>query len=515
MVATVVLVSIMASGTAHSLETTSPSAKASTEFVRLTREAVDTALAPGASQREIKRAEELLYGVGWMALHGNTGVRLFMQKWYLAMPAGGPDITRFNALREVANYEIDTTVLVSPELVGVVWEVVDDATSETPGPDAFRSGEAFFMALGWMALYGNDDESSALGNRMAAAAAGVWPNEDDDYFTHTSEAYFQIINLSHFPMSATSPNPTPVHAPDGMTLLANGTGEVSDPGSTRPAAFELWGHADGFEVMSIRFEVDETPFEIALAASSDGGNRGSGLLTPCLPDGVCPCSLEGDKEAGWISGFCGNSAYPENGELRIKVQIDGSQAPDQQQWPMRVTGTGTVTAQGETREAFFEVLGDDDQAKLIKMDAGGALFEIAVDESDTGSSTGTGQFSPCEGGDCPCNMAEIEGGIRGTCTNPAKPDEGELRFTMQIDGQMPATQQWAMLASGPGVAAQGERRDATFEILGDDEQAWLIKIDTAEMALEIAVAEADVGGSAGTGQLSPCDGGDCPCTMTD
>ena len=113
-------------------------------------------------------------------------------------------------------------------------------------------------------------------------------------------------------------------------------------------------------------------------------------------------------------------------------------------------------------------------------------------------------------------MSEIEGGIRGTCTNPAKPDEGELRFTMQIDGQVPATQQWATLASGPGEGiAQGETRAANFEILGDDEQAWLIKIDTEGMAFEIAVAEADVGGSVGKGQLSPCDGGDCPCTMTE
>ena len=390
---------------------------ASAEYVRLTREAVDDALAPNATRQDIIRAEGLLFGVGWMALYGNSGEQVFMQKWYLAMPAGGPDLSRVDSLREIPKYNLDTTVSVSPEYHALVRERVDLAIAGTSEPNDFWLGEGSVIALGWMALYGNDAESQNMTRRLERAAENALASASETYSGVIGAGFGEMLNLHRFAMPAHSPDPRPAQVAD------------------QPA--------------------------------------------------------------------------------QATDQIDNRQAPAQQQWPMRVTGTGTVTAQGETREATFEILGDDQQARLIKMDAGGVLFEIAVDESQSGSSTGTGQFSPCEGGDCPCNMSGTEIEASGTCTNRAKPEDGELQFTMRIDGP-PVAQQWASLASGPGeVTAQGETRAAKFEILGDDEQAWLVRIDTEGMAFEVAVAEADVGGSVGRGQLSPCDGGDCPCTMTE
>ena len=442
MVATVVLVSILASGTAHSQETTSPSAKASTEFVRLTREAVDTALAPGASQREIKRAEELLYGVGWMGLYGNTGVRLFMQNWYLAMPAGGPDITRFNALREVANYEIDTTVEVSPEYLALVQEGVDLATAENGGPADFKFSEASVIALGWMALYGNDDESSNLAKRLGEIAFNAWPGAADVYMTHTSGAYFEMMNLYRYAMPSNAPasnsaaqsEELPAPQPGKTTeLLATGSGEVSSLEGTFKTEFELYGNPVGFEVLMIGFKVKDMALEITVTDNSDGGSKGKGYLTPC-EDGVCACSLSGDEATGTAEGTCDNSAHPEHGQMKFRFQIaDG--VPPQQQFTLLTSGPGQITGQGETRDSTFEILGDDEQARLIKIDAGGDLFEVMVDVNDTGSSEGTGQFSPCEGGNCPCNMSEVEYGIHGVCSDLANPDYGELQFSIWLNGE--------------------------------------------------------------------------------
>jgi len=246
-------------------------------------------------------------------------------------------------------------------------------------------------------------------------------------------ALFFLLSILSCSVAAAAP------APDGLTLLATGTGEVSAADGVYHPAFELWGHADGFQIVSIRFNANDTPFEIALTVSSDGGRRGSGLMTPC-EDGVCPCSLEGDEDAGWIAGFCGNSAHPEHGEFSFRVQINDHPAPTQQ-WVTLASGPGVVVAQGETRAASFEILGDDEQAWLVRMDMQGTVFEIALVHAEVGGSQGVGQLSPCDGGDCPCTMTEIEGGIEGLCSNRAYPEHGDMRFTMGMSGQQsPPTQ---------------------------------------------------------------------------
>ena len=64
-----------------------------------------------------------------------------------------------------------------------------------------------------------------------------------------------------------------------------------------------------------------------------------------------------------------------------------------------------------------------------------------VDVNDTGSNEGTGQFSPCDGGNCPCNMSEVEYGIHGVCRDVANPDYGEVQFSIWLNGEPPKTQQ--------------------------------------------------------------------------
>jgi len=233
-------------------------------------------------------------------------------------------------------------------------------------------------------------------------------------------------------------------------FLGMGAGEVSSLDGTYETEFELWGGSDGTNVKAIKFNVNDTPFHIEIVSESSDGNQAAGLLTPC-EDGVCQCTLEGDEETGRAEGFCSNSRHPEYGEMGIKFQIVGGESPPQSsgqenaaqvakpwvagQFTLMASAPGQVIAQGETRDATFEILGDGEQARLIRIDAGGDQFEINVDVNNTGSSEGTGQFSPCEGGNCPCNMSEIDGGIRGSCTNPARPEHGEMQFSVWLNGQ--------------------------------------------------------------------------------
>lgn len=504
-------------------------AKASTELLRMSRDAVNRAMTAGASSSEVKRAEELLYGVGWRAVYEDRELRLFMQNWYLAMPAQAPDYTRFNILREMTNFEPDTVVSVAPQYVGLVRERVDLATAANATPDDFRLGEASVIALGWMALYGNDANSQALVRRLNDVAAHASP----DYMSHTHTAYAEMLNLGRFAMQTPAAQSIAREPVNDMELLATGTGEVSARDGTFNPAFELWGIADGFEVMAIRFNANDTLFEIAITPSAEDSNRASGVMTPC-EDGNCSCSLSADEELGQVRASCSNTAHPEHGELRIDIQLDGSDAAPQSLQTL-ATGTGEVIADGETRNAVFELLGDDEQVLLIRMDISGMLLEIAVDENDTGGNEGTGQLTPCDGGDCPCRMAEVDGGVRGSCSNRAYPEHGDMRFTIRIDGQeavqqsaapvpvtpppsrpnqQPAQAQFETMATGKGeVITQARSYDANFEILGDGEQARLINLTFAGLSRQINIPENHSGNNTGFGQMTPCEGGNCSCRM--
>ncbi len=616
----VVLSASLGSVTASAQEV---SANASTQYVQLGRDAVSAALAPSASGQDIKRAEEILLGVGWMALYDTVKVQVFRQSWYLAMPAGGLDITRINSLREVAGFEIDTTVSIAPTYKSLVEKRLGIAKEATATADDFRTAEASIMALGWMILYGNGAESASMARQLSDAAARF----DVDYTTHTHTAYFEMLNLARFEMpsrsapltggasylQAAEPSPLtndlgwiiftnqaincpptgciasgpgcdtqavrgqcsfprnnaiglcmghpecravtcnaarndcqarsvtdldiwrgftsyvpPPSANSGTTqsvaapviqsgntieFLANGAGEVVGLEGTFRTDFELWGNPDGFDVEAIRFDVNDMPFEIIVAE----GDRvqGSGHLTPCA-DGICSCSLKADEEAGYVEGSCSNSAHPEHGEMKFNFQlVDGTSAV--QQFELMTTAAGEVVSPDVGRlDAQFDVLGDGEQVRLFKVNAGGKSFEIAVDVNNDGGNDGTGQLSPCEDGVCRCEMSEVDYGVRGSCTNSAYPEHGAMQFSIWVNGR-PAAQQFELMASAAGevVSPDVGRLDAEFDVLGDGEQVRLIKMNAGGNSFEIAVDINNDGGNDGTGQLSPCEDGVCRCNMSE
>ncbi|MDH5501690.1 MAG: hypothetical protein OEY72_11390, partial [Gammaproteobacteria bacterium] len=415
-------------------------AQASSELVELTRSAVSAALAPGATRREIKRAEELLFGVGWKALYGDSVEQRFMQQWYLEMPPGGTDVTRFNALREVGNFKVDTMLAVSPEYAAITQRRLNAVTDGGSGPDGFRLAEGSLMGLGWMALYGNGDESRSLAQQLDAVVRKAWPNEDEDYFTHTTTAYFEMINLGRFSMSPTSAAVAAVLQPQvaapaaadpgtPMQLFALAGGQVSGPEGTFGTKFELWSdNADGSGTQTLKFEVNGAPFEISGESDEDVG-----YLRPC-EDGVCACHIvDKDQATGYVAGICTNSAHPEYGELRVNFTI-GGETSESQEYALMASGPGEVVAKDVGRiDAKFEILGDGEQARLIRMTAGDKSLEIAVDVRHDSGKDGTGQLSPCEGGVCPCNMSEVDYGVSGSCTNNTYPEYGVLQFSIRLN----------------------------------------------------------------------------------
>jgi hypothetical protein len=106
---------------------------------------------------------------------------------------------------------------------------------------------------------------------------------------------------------------------------------------------------------------------------------------------------------------------------------------------MMATGRGKITIQGDSYDANFQILGDGEIARSIKLAYGGLSQEIVVGD-DAGDGRGSGQMSPCNGGNCPCNMAEVEDRIEGSCRNTAFPDLGDMRFILCL-GDPSACQQ--------------------------------------------------------------------------
>jgi hypothetical protein len=180
-----------------------------------------------------------------------------------------------------------------------------------------------------------------------------------------------------------------------------------------------------------------------------------------------------------------------------------------------------------------------------------------VDVNDTGSNEGTGQFSPCDGGNCPCNMSEVEYGIHGVCRDVANPDYGEVQFSIWLNGEPPKTQQVtpsvvqsrppepkvpdisdsvAVTVVGapapsaapapvaqPPVAQQltlltngsGDFNDAgaEFGIWGRNGKASEVRIQTGRGNYVFSIDENSSIEDKLRGRLTPCSGGACSCEM--
>jgi hypothetical protein len=189
--------------------------------------------------------------------------------------------------------------------------------------------------------------------------------------------------------------------------------------------------SDGEYIRLLRTSVDGQLVEITVDKIDGRGNQYTGQLTPC-EDGVCRCKISGDESV--LAGSCSNSAHPEYGRADFAMWF--SDRPPAQQFSVMASGPGEIVSPEGRIETNFEIRGDGEQARLIKfMDPNNVAFEISVAENNDGGTEGKGQLSPCEGGDCPCSMSEVDYGILGVCSNTARPDHGELQFSVWLNGR--------------------------------------------------------------------------------
>lgn len=104
------------------------------------------------------------------------------------------------------------------------------------------------------------------------------------------------------------------------------------------------------------------------------------------------------------------------------VQAQGEQ--------LESTGTGTITVDGKTTNAGFELWGTDGRTSLIKIDAAGLevrYSQISMTGYGSDGVSATGEFAPClDDGVCHCNLRsdEAETALTGECSNTAKPGGG-------------------------------------------------------------------------------------------
>jgi hypothetical protein len=339
-----------------------------------------------------------------------------------------------------------------------------------------------------MALYGNDADSKALARRLSETAF----KRDADYHSHTHTAYFEMLNLHRFAMALALPYESPPIRPQAVrppvaqqwATLVTGTSEITAQNETRKGTFEIFGDE---QARLIRMDVQGMSFELTVDENDTGGNTGTGQLSPC-EGSYCPCKMTELEDR--VKGSCDDPDYPDLGVFRFTLCLGGETAceqrvarivpppaarppravqqpavrppppivvqrpvvrppppppravsqPVEQQWEMMATGRGKIIAQGGSYEANFQILGDGDIARNIKLAYGGLSQEIKIADEDAGGGNATGQMSPCNGGNCPCNMAEVEDRIEGSCRNTAFPELGDMRFILCL-GDPSACQQ--------------------------------------------------------------------------
>jgi len=112
----------------------------------------------------------------------------------------------------------------------------------------------------------------------------------------------------------------------------------------------------------------------------------------------------------------------------VFISLVGPILVQAQEARLESTGTGTITVDGKTANAIFELWGNEGRTALIKIDAPGIevrYSQIAMTGYGSDGSSATGQFTPCiDGGVCRCDLGVEDGAgtaLTGVCTNTTKP----------------------------------------------------------------------------------------------
>ncbi|MFT4729818.1 MAG: hypothetical protein ACI9UN_004339 [Granulosicoccus sp.] len=66
------------------------------------------------------------------------------------------------------------------------------------GYNEFVLAEGSLVALGWLALYGNDNRSLRKATSLMETAARLWLRANDVYVLQSNTAYSEMINLDGF-----------------------------------------------------------------------------------------------------------------------------------------------------------------------------------------------------------------------------------------------------------------------------------------------------------------------------
>ena len=186
------------------------------DYMEVTRQQVNAALAPDAEKSDIILAEAFLTGLGWQALYGNgeCSDQLADDLRRAAMDAYASDgvlkifdshtFDTYVQMLEVLDFPPDTPVPVPSAFVARANESVKTALVSDAAAQDFRQAEGSVRALGWATLYGYDRESIGKARQLMEAAENTWPGDDEVYTTHTQLGYSELINLGKLAASSGS-----------------------------------------------------------------------------------------------------------------------------------------------------------------------------------------------------------------------------------------------------------------------------------------------------------------------
>ena len=199
-----------------------------TGYVTLTRQRVDAALAQGAQKEDIKLAEASLTALGWMTLYGNDDESAERASHLNVVVAGSyngtPRMSIYmdhtsSAYFEMLNlnrFAVEQPMAYSNQYVELTRQRVESALAEGAGHEEFKLAEGSLAALGWLASFGNRQDSLEMAEQLARRAYAAWPGADEVYMLQTSTAYAEMINLGRFatlPREPQAPPPPQVTPP--------------------------------------------------------------------------------------------------------------------------------------------------------------------------------------------------------------------------------------------------------------------------------------------------------------
>lgn len=208
------------------------------EYAVLTEQRIETALAEGGTKKDLLLAEGSLAALGWFVLFGNDDdsyqlARQYDEKTFKKYNGTDMIFIRqknqfYGEILNLRRFDETMPKIVSSEYANLTFDRVQEALTENADCKEFKLAEGSLMALGWMTIFGNGEESMAHAELLMNLAAKTFPNSDGYYMKQSSEAYFEIINLGRFEMNSTTEEVTKERFFDQNdgTVLDNNTGLV-------------------------------------------------------------------------------------------------------------------------------------------------------------------------------------------------------------------------------------------------------------------------------------------------